>query len=374
MRVKGRKDRTAGIKNPLQTPVQVLQGLRQTFVRCCTSCRSAAANEVDYAANVQVGKHEVDGQLRQRHSLLFQSVKEERHGQDVANRSAARCNCLPWNILDGDPLSTDLIKQGKEELSWACGIGAMVIQLFATDAHRNPRATLRQDMDVAQLERFCAKHSVQGDGNATIWISLNATRGGQHTATKAIDRLASIGREAMHAAIQRPSADGHPRKRRGSKAFDTLQKNKPSTSGAWAADGVPMPPVRLVQLNAKRFTNQQGQSTAEAIGEALASLRPSLVAFNEVDVVKSPQALQQISERLGMRAEFFGHVRGRYGNALLSAFPVVSVAQHHLRGGTEIKLPVNTPKFDGTLARAGPSLCPIRNLAPLLDGVPLTAC
>ena len=143
---------------------------------------------------------------------------------------------------------------------------------------------------------------------------------------------------------------------------------------AWAADGVPMPPVRLVQLNVKRFTNQQGQSTAEAIGEALAALRPSLVAFNEVDVVKSPQALQQISERLGMRAEFFGHVRGRYGNALLSAFPVVSVAQHHLRGGTEIKLPVNTPKFDGTLARAGPSHCPIRNLAPLLDGVPLTAC
>ena len=85
----------------------------------------------------------------------------------------------------------------------------MVIKLFATDAHRNPRATLRQDMDVAQLQRFCALHPVQGDGNATIWISLNGARGGQHTATKAIDRLASIGREAMHAAIQRPSADCH---------------------------------------------------------------------------------------------------------------------------------------------------------------------
>ena len=111
--------------------------------------------------------------------------------------------------------------------------------------------------------------------------------------------------------------------------------------------------VRLVQLNVKRFTDQHGQSTAEGIAEFLAPLRPSLVAFNEVDTHSRPDAIKDISTRLGMHPEFFGHVRGRYGNVLLSKFPVLSTAQHHLRGGTEWALPAGTKKFNGEIAKDG---------------------
>jgi len=111
--------------------------------------------------------------------------------------------------------------------------------------------------------------------------------------------------------------------------------------------------VRLVQLNVKRFTDQHGQSTAEGIAEFLAPLRPSLVAFNEVDTHSRPDAIKDISIRLGMHSEFFGHVRGRYGNVLLSKFPVLATAQHHLRGGTEWALPAGTKKFNGEIAKDG---------------------
>ena len=119
--------------------------------------------------------------------------------------------------------------------------------------------------------------------------------------------------------------------------------------------------LRVVQLNVKRFSDKHGQSTAEvglfvkhdlddrlvppnaedpvrdpqpawqAIADALADLRPSVVCFNEVDTHKQPEALDHISRRLGMRAEFFGHVRARYGNALLSSLPIRAVTHHHLR-------------------------------------------
>jgi endonuclease/exonuclease/phosphatase family metal-dependent hydrolase len=111
--------------------------------------------------------------------------------------------------------------------------------------------------------------------------------------------------------------------------------------------------VRLVQLNVKRFTDQHGQSTVEGIAEFLAPLLPSIVAFNEVDTHLRPDAIKDISTRLGMHPEFFGHVRGRYGNVLLSKFPVLSTAQHHLRGGTEWALPAGTKKLNGEIAKDG---------------------
>ena len=33
---------------------------------------------------------------------------------------------------------------------------------------------------------------------------------------------------------------------------------------------------------------------------------------------------------------FFGHVRGRYGNALLSRFPILATRETHVRGGSEV--------------------------------------
>jgi len=52
---------------------------------------------------------------------------------------------------------------------------------------------------------------------------------------------------------------------------------------------------------------------------------------------------------------FFGHVGGRYGNALLSKHPIVAVRETHLRGGTEVVFPVGTRKRNGELAKEGDS-------------------
>lgn len=71
---------------------------------------------------------------------------------------------------------------------------------------------------------------------------------------------------------------------------------------------------------------------------ALLPLRPiSLLALNEVDIALRPRALDQLQSALGLpHSEFFGHVRGTYGNALLSAQPLSRRSQVLLDGGTVV--------------------------------------
>lgn len=112
--------------------------------------------------------------------------------------------------------------------------------------------------------------------------------------------------------------------------------------------------LRILTYNIRRFKGQNGESSVAAVAEALAGLRPSVVALNEVDVQLEPNALELLRERLGgFHLAFFGHVAGRYGNALLSKHPIVAVRETHLRGGTEVAFPAGMQKRNGEIAKEG---------------------
>lgn len=112
--------------------------------------------------------------------------------------------------------------------------------------------------------------------------------------------------------------------------------------------------LRVLTYNVRRFKGREGESTVAAIGDALAALAPAVVALNEVDLQQQPQALETVAARLGgFTVAFFGHVRGRYGNALLSRLPVLAVRETHLRGGSEVVFPAGTRRLNGEVAAEG---------------------
>jgi len=112
--------------------------------------------------------------------------------------------------------------------------------------------------------------------------------------------------------------------------------------------------LKIVTYNVRRFTSADKQSTVSAIGDALAALEPTVVTLNEVDVRLRPEALTAIAERLGgFSIAFFGHVRGQYGNALLSKYPIRAIRETHLRGGTQMGFPAGTRKMNGDIAKEG---------------------
>jgi len=112
--------------------------------------------------------------------------------------------------------------------------------------------------------------------------------------------------------------------------------------------------IRVVTYNVRRFKSSDGTSTVPAIGDALAGLQPTLVALNEVDMRIRPESLTSVAERLGgFSVAFFGHVRGQYGNALLSKYPIKAIRETHLRGGTEVGFPAGTKKLNGEIAKEG---------------------
>lgn len=99
--------------------------------------------------------------------------------------------------------------------------------------------------------------------------------------------------------------------------------------------------ARLVSYNVARFTSDSGHSIFEPIKSALVSLAPTVVCLNEVDILKLEsrgESLSQLAEALGgYHFAFFGHVQGRYGNALLSRYPIVTRREVVLNGGTIVK-------------------------------------
>jgi len=101
--------------------------------------------------------------------------------------------------------------------------------------------------------------------------------------------------------------------------------------------------VRLVQYNVARFTAEDpsGASSFEPIMSSLVALQPTVLCLNEVDIPKLEsrgESLAQVAEALGgYHLHFFGHVQGRYGNALLSKYPIGSPREIHLRGGTTVR-------------------------------------
>lgn len=98
--------------------------------------------------------------------------------------------------------------------------------------------------------------------------------------------------------------------------------------------------VRLVTYNVARFTTDAGVSSFERVIRNLVNLSPTVLCLNEVDVSKLEsrgESLAQIADALGgYHVAFFGHVQGRYGNAVLSKHPIRSRREIHLKGGTVV--------------------------------------
>ena len=116
--------------------------------------------------------------------------------------------------------------------------------------------------------------------------------------------------------------------------------------------------MRLVSYNVHRFVSPETRaSTVDAISSALRELAPDLLALNEVSSSSSGSAdeiLTCIADACGMSyVHFFGHVRGRYGNALLSRYPLRVRNEVHLDGGSEIVFPAGTVKLNDDVAQPG---------------------
>eukprot|EP00927_Polykrikos_kofoidii_P034106 TRINITY_DN28937_c0_g1_i1.p1 TRINITY_DN28937_c0_g1~~TRINITY_DN28937_c0_g1_i1.p1 ORF type:complete len:388 (+),score=58.52 TRINITY_DN28937_c0_g1_i1:98-1261(+) len=127
-----------------------------------------------------------------------------------------------------------------------------------------------------------------------------------------------------------------------------------SVCGSVCTPGGSSSSVRVVTYNVRRFKSGDGSSSVDAVADALVSLKPQIVVLNEVDVKSRPEALSMLANRLGnFEVAFFGHVRGHYGNALLSRYRIAATRETHLRGGTEIGFPAGTVKFNGEVAVDG---------------------
>lgn len=101
--------------------------------------------------------------------------------------------------------------------------------------------------------------------------------------------------------------------------------------------------ARVVTLNARRFTSPSKEDATAAVVACLRRLpQPfSLLALTEVDKGLRPEALDAVGSALGLpHHAFFGHAfGGRYGNALLSAAPLVlpNPSEVHLDGGSVVE-------------------------------------
>ena len=102
--------------------------------------------------------------------------------------------------------------------------------------------------------------------------------------------------------------------------------------------------MRLVTYNIHGWRTAQGRPNLDAVGEVLAATRGDIIGLNEVfypRVVNSDSrpALEALADRLGMHFVFGPCLRwpaqdnmpgDAYGNALLSRWPILASAAHHL--------------------------------------------
>ena len=96
-----------------------------------------------------------------------------------------------------------------------------------------------------------------------------------------------------------------------------------------------MSSLRLVQWNLRRAVDVQGSCSRERVVRAVESLRPNVLTLNEVCLQQAPTLIEELTPTLPYHS-FFGHVRGTYGNALLSSEPLLNVHHVPLDGGTTV--------------------------------------
>ena len=102
--------------------------------------------------------------------------------------------------------------------------------------------------------------------------------------------------------------------------------------------------MRLVTYNIHGWRTAQGRPNLDAVGEVLAATRGDIIGLNEVFYPRvvngdSRPALEALADRLGMHFVFGPCLRwpaqdnmpgDAYGNALLSRWPILASAAHHL--------------------------------------------
>lgn len=123
--------------------------------------------------------------------------------------------------------------------------------------------------------------------------------------------------------------------------------------------------LRVLTYNIHHGETVQGKMNIEAMAEVILSVKPHLVALQEVDIhtdrVGGVSLLDQLVDRCAMQAYFakaleFGG--GEYGNAVLSGYPILEVKTHLLPSSPDyeqrvaadclIALPTDTVRFIST--------------------------
>jgi endonuclease/exonuclease/phosphatase family metal-dependent hydrolase len=98
-------------------------------------------------------------------------------------------------------------------------------------------------------------------------------------------------------------------------------------------------PVRVLTYNVHGWLTADGQPNVELVGDVLAAVAPDIVGLNEVfhtPADPAGAALDVLAARLGMHYAFAAtqptdpDKHPPYGNALLSRWPVLAHAAHHL--------------------------------------------
>ncbi len=118
------------------------------------------------------------------------------------------------------------------------------------------------------------------------------------------------------------------------------------------------PPMKIMTYNIRGWRTMDDQPNLDAVGDVIAALQPDIVGLNEVfhphSIVRSQTngeditreenaqyvpALERLAQRLGMTYVFGPCLRwpaqndmpaGAYGNAILSRWPILAGAGHHL--------------------------------------------
>lgn len=122
--------------------------------------------------------------------------------------------------------------------------------------------------------------------------------------------------------------------------------------------------LRVVQYNVHRFLSGTNNTpTLSNIVRSLKQIRPDVLTLNECDTTVTPEAFTTLSTELNLPyVEFYGHVRERYGNAVLSRYPMTRKLSTPLRGGTSLSFPPGTLKLNGDISKVGETHRIVRGL------------
>jgi endonuclease/exonuclease/phosphatase family metal-dependent hydrolase len=120
--------------------------------------------------------------------------------------------------------------------------------------------------------------------------------------------------------------------------------------------------LRVVQYNVRSFRKQSGGSNLEQLSATLRALDADVICLNEVNLSTEPDALATLAQQMGSyHHNYFGHaLDGKYGNAIVSRFPVMSHRHVHLRGGAIVSLTTKEGKVTTKEIVRGLLVCEIQ--------------